>query len=246
MNTCLVENLQKCVALLMDEVQSMPLTQALLMGKASRSSYAAFLIQSYHYVRWTRPLLALASQRLEAKNPALASVFAQKAQEEMGHEHWIVSDLQALGLHRALLLKVPPTAAVRAYIAWNRAVVISSEPAGFLGTAYVLEALSSRFAGQVAQYLKERSGILNIENALRFLSGHGEADGAHTEALNKWLAQLGDIQSQNAVELSARVTRALYLEFFAPDMINEALKQALSGLPGSIGQAHQKYVASAF
>src|SRR6185503_17834440 len=99
MSTDLVESLMAEVEALIRDLQRDPAGQWMLDGRASREEYAAFLQETYHYVCWTRPLLALSAVRLSAagRSPELASLFARKAQEEIGHERWVLADLAALG-----------------------------------------------------------------------------------------------------------------------------------------------------
>lgn len=196
-----------------ERVQTDPQLQALLTGTASRESYAVFLIQTYHYVRWTKPWLALASERLKTAHPELASIFAQKAGEEDGHEQWVLEDLRALGYSPDVVNEVAPSPAVMAYVHWNQAVVNSDEPAGFLGTAYVLEALSERLSGQAAEALE---GLAGFKGAVRFLKGHGEADAEHAPALLRWMAGIEPGPTQTSIERSAKVVQALYTDFFGP------------------------------
>lgn len=189
----------------------------LVEGTCSAHEYAAFLEQTYHYVRWTRPLLARAGERLTAlgRSPALAEVFHRKAAEETGHERWALSDLHALGRG---IRRMAPSVAVQAYIAWNRFTVEAGNPLGFLGTAYVLEALSAGRAQRAVDNLLARSEIPRIHEAVTFLQGHAEADEHHIAELGAMLAEVPDPADQEAIALSARITGAVYGGIFSPAM----------------------------
>lgn len=123
----------------------------LLEGTVTAGEYAGFLVQSYHYVRWTKPLLEAASAQLRADRPLLSEAFAVKAREESGHDRWILRDLRELGVGAAVVTTIAPSRGVEAYVAWNRMIAGSRLAIGLLGTAYVLERASDRVAGCIAQ-----------------------------------------------------------------------------------------------
>lgn len=218
MSEHLVSELMGEVEHLIEDVAREPAALRLLEGRASIEEYAAFLEQTYHYVCWTRPLLARAGARLAAQGraPGLAALLTQKAGEEDGHERWALDDLAALGRDADAIRAARPGAAAEAYIAWNRYCVEEGAPEAFLGTAFILEALSARYAGEAAERLAARSGIPGIEGAVRFLRGHADADGEHTAELAALLRAVGDAEARAAISLSARVTRALYPRLMAP------------------------------
>jgi pyrroloquinoline quinone (PQQ) biosynthesis protein C len=188
-------------------------------GTLDATTYAHFLMQTYHYVRWTTPLLAHAGQRMArmGRHPVLAELLQQKAQEERGHERWLLADLRNLGWSAEAVERSLPCAAVAAYVAWNRFTVEAGSPTAFLGTAYVLEALSVYRAGEAVGHLIERSGIPNIRKAVTFLRGHADADVGHVEELATVLRGLTDPEEAEALVLSARTTRVLYTGLFAEE-----------------------------
>lgn len=212
MSTNLVNDLLAEVETLIRDLQGEPAARWLFDGRASREEYTVFLQQTYHYVRWTQPLLERAGRRLAAlgRAPGLASLFARKAREEDHHERWALADLGALGRDTRAARRSPPSPAVRAYVAWNRLCVEAGAPEGFLGTAFVLEGLSIRCARQAAENLIAHSGIPGIERAVRFLRGHAAADAHHVGELSAVLEGVEDPQAREAMVLSARVTRAIY------------------------------------
>jgi hypothetical protein len=57
--------------------------------------------------------------------------------------------------------------------------------------------------------------IPNIEHALSFLDGHGEADRGHIAELEAALGGLQDPADQREIALAARVLGSLYPRFFA-------------------------------
>ncbi len=128
-------------------------------GTLDATTYAHFLMQTYHYVRWTTPLLAHAGQRMArmGRHPVLAELLQQKAQEERGHERWLLADLHNLGWSAASVERSLPCAAVAAYVAWNRFTVEAGSPTrtrALMGTGGFsilrTRASRSRFAVSIA------------------------------------------------------------------------------------------------
>lgn len=194
-----------------------PFSQRLCAGVLSRCEYVAFLVQTYHYVVHTRPLLRHSGERLmRMGKPGPAQLFLQKAHEENGHEKWILHDLHALGEKRHIVHRIKPVPAVRAYVAWNSYTVADDSPVAFLGAAYVLEALSAARAGAVAKNLVGNTRISNIANAVMFLSGHANADLEHIVVLGRAIEMFADSERDRAqILLTAEMTRASYMGLYA-------------------------------
>ncbi|XXX74014.1 iron-containing redox enzyme family protein [Sorangium sp. So ce134] len=226
-----ITTLDQEVAALLIRLDADPAARRLYDGTTTASDYAAFLEQIYHYVRWTRPLCAQAGARLAAGcvgreseasgadgRSILAALLLRKAEEESGHEQWALDDLAALGRDPEAVRRAEPAPATQAYIAWSRYTAEAGVPEAFLGTAYVLEALSAYRAGDAAARLVARARIPGIAGAVRFLRGHAEADQGHVRELAELLATIPCPEAREAILLSARLTRTLY-----PDMIAGAM-----------------------
>ncbi|HYO53290.1 iron-containing redox enzyme family protein [Archangium sp.] len=202
---------------LVEDLDAHPAARHLFEGSINAGGYAHYLVQTYHYVRWTTPLLAEASHRMRhlGRHPQLAELLLQKATEEFGHERWLLADLKNLGWPAERVENAERCPAVDAYIAWNRYTALSGVPTAFLGTAYVLEYLSVQRASGTVERLLAAHTIPNIRKAVTFLRGHGNTDGGHVAELASVLRTLTDPGEQAALLLSARTTRALYTGLFA-------------------------------
>ncbi len=110
--------------------------------------------------------------------------------------------------------RAPRCAAVEAYVAWNRFTAEAGSPTAFLGTSYVLEALSASRAGVATRNLLKHSTIPGIHRAVTFLRGHSNADEGHVAELTTLLGSLNDAEECEAILLSAHTTRALYPGLF--------------------------------
>lgn len=201
---------------LLEELDAQPEAQRLFQGSIDAEGYAAWLAQTYHYVRWTTPLLERAGRRMQrlGQHPVLAELLLRKATEERGHERWLLADLKNLGWRPEEVERTEPCPAVAAYVAWNRFTSEVGSPTAFLGTAYMLEHLSVHRAGQAVERLLERGAIPDIHKAVTFLRGHAGEDVSHVAELNEVLLGLTEPREQAAILLSARATRALYLGLF--------------------------------
>jgi pyrroloquinoline quinone (PQQ) biosynthesis protein C len=207
-----MEALEHEARTLVEELDAHPASRRLFEGNIDAGGYAHYLVQTYHYVRWTTPLLAAAGRRMKrmGRHPLLAEVLLQKASEERGHERWLLADLKNLGWPSERIESAERSPAVTAYVAWNRYTALAGAPTAFLGTAYVLEFLSVQRASRTVERLLAANSIPNIRKAVTFLRGHGDADGDHVAGLASVLCSLTDREEQSALLLSARITRTLY------------------------------------
>jgi len=193
-----------------------PEASRLFDGTIDREGYVHYLVQTYHYVRWSTPLLKGAGARLNrlGRHPKLADLLLQKSEEERGHERWLLADLENLGCPVRAVQDTIPSPAVDAYTGWNCFTSWAGVPTAFLGTAYVLEYLSVTRAPGAVDRLLQVSTIPNIHRAVTFLRSHGSLDEDHVAELTSVLRTLTEVEDQAAVVLSARTTRVVYPGFF--------------------------------
>jgi pyrroloquinoline quinone (PQQ) biosynthesis protein C len=197
-------------------VDAHPDAGRLFGGTIDTAGYIHYLIQTYHYARWSTPILGEAGERLKrlGRHPELAELLCQKAGEERGHERWLLSDLENLGCPKAVVEATARCPAVDAYLGWNFFTARSGVPTAVLGTAYVLEYLSQTRAGVGAERLREVASIPNISRSVTFLSNHGALDGDHVAEMARILGRLTDPEDQAAILFSARATRSIYPGLF--------------------------------
>ncbi len=196
------------------ELDANPSARMLYQGTVSKALYVDFLIQSYHYVRYTQPFLARAAEVLitRGQDLELAHLFARKATEENAHELWLLDDLKALGISKAVVDRTPPTPAVNAYVSWN-ALMVEIAPIAFLSAAFMLEHLSS-LAAEAARNLVKHSRIKHVRSARSFLEGHAEADVDHVLHLEHALELVTDPRDKQLLVLTAAVVRTAYVGMF--------------------------------
>ncbi|QDE81945.1 iron-containing redox enzyme family protein [Myxococcus xanthus] len=197
-------------------LDAQPDARRLFDGTIDTEGYIHYLIQTYHYARWSTPMLAEAGHRLkrQGRHPHLAELLVQKAGEERGHEKWLLSDLKNLGYPEARVETAARTPAVDAYTGWNFFTSRSGVPTAVLGTAYVLEYLSQTRATGVVERLIAADAIPDIRKSVTFLRSHGALDGDHVAEMEAVLRTLTDPEDQAAVIFSARATRCIYPGIF--------------------------------
>lgn len=209
----LVVRLDREVDKLIDSLDAHPIARTLFTGTISVEHYAAYLEQTQHYVGVAHELLRKSGERLLAthRHPLLARLLIEKSEEEAGHDTWARNDRMALGFEAACS---GPNVAVQAYIAVHRFEAEMGSGAAFLGTAYLLEALSARRAPSAVRNLLLRSRIPGIERAVTFLRAHGEADQGHIAKLATALRDITAPEDAEAIVRSARRTRLYFPGFF--------------------------------
>ena len=199
-----------------DALDGDPLLGGVIRGDASREHYLWFLQSTYHYLRWSGSLLAETAEglRREGRAPWLVDLIDAKAGEESPHDLWVLDDLRCCGLNVELLKASSAPRAVNAYVEQSRCWAEAGSP-GYLGAAYTLEFISAQRAKIAANNLRTRARIPNIDQAVSFLDGHGDADTGHVALLEDVLGRIDAPQDQDDIVLSAKQLRRLYPRFFA-------------------------------
>ena len=199
---------------LIESLDEHPIARRLLAGTITARHYATYLEQTQHYVGVAHELLRASGDRLLAtgRHTDLARLLIEKSEEESGHDAWAREDRVALGFGDE---SSGPNVAVQAYIFGHRFETEMGSGAAFLGTAYVLEALSARQASLTVRNLLARSRIPEIKSAVTFLKAHGEEDLGHIDRLATLLRGFTDAADIEAILRSARRTRLFFPGFFS-------------------------------
>jgi pyrroloquinoline quinone (PQQ) biosynthesis protein C len=211
-----------------DSMDRDPFIGRIIRGDASRDEYVGFLAATYHYVRWSGPLLAMTAEglRRSGRCPWLLPIVDEKTAEESPHDGWVIDDLRACGANVELIKASAPPVAVQAYVQWSLAMAEEGSPA-FLGAAYTLEIISMHRAKVAADNLRARKAMPGVERAVSFLEGHGDADVGHIALVTELLRSVKDPRDQAAITLSAAIVRSLFSRFFqsgrvVPNYVSEA------------------------
>ena len=193
--------------------QSMPILREAVEGRVSREDYVAFLVQAYHHVRHTTPLLMACGSRLPARLEWLREAVAEYIEEEVGHQAWILDDLEALGVPRAAVLAAGPSPATELMVAYAYDTIQRGNPVGFFGMVLVLEGTSVALASRAADVIETTLGL--PRKAFRYLRSHGSLDVEHTGFFEGLMDRLHEPADQTAVVHAARMFYRLYGEVFS-------------------------------
>jgi pyrroloquinoline quinone (PQQ) biosynthesis protein C len=170
-----------------------PVIADVLEGHFTKETYLCFLNQAYHHVRHTTPLLMAAGGRLGLHQEWARKTISNYIVEEIGHEQWILDDIEALGYARSVYL----------YDYIQR-----MNPMGIFGMVLVLEGTSSGLAPTVAMLVQAKLALPNA--AMTYLTTHGELDQEHMQFYEATMNKVTDPADQAAIIHVANMTYQLY------------------------------------
>jgi pyrroloquinoline quinone (PQQ) biosynthesis protein C len=189
-----------------------PVIGEALAGRISRARYVAFLTQAWHHVRHTVPLLMAVGARLPDRHSKLQKSLIHYLEEEVGHDDWILNDIEAAGGERHAAAASLPNIETDAMVAYAWDTVQRRNPVGFFGMVYVLEGTSVALAVQAADEIERSLGL--PKQAFTYLRSHGTLDLEHIEDLGGILDGLTDPADRAAVVQCARAMFWLYGNVF--------------------------------
>jgi long-chain acyl-CoA synthetase len=195
-----------------DYLLQAPVIRQALEGRISRARYLAFLTEAWHHVRHTVPLLMAVGARLPESHAKLRSELLHYLEEEMGHDDWILNDIEAAGGDRQAVVASVPNVETDAMVAYAWDVVQRRNPLGFFGMVFVLEGTSVALAVRAADEIERALGL--PKSAFTYLRSHGTLDLEHIEHLGGILDGLTHREDQSAVIQCARAMFWLYGNVF--------------------------------
>ncbi len=185
-----------------------PILQRALRGDVSREDYVAFLGQAYHHVKHTVPLLMGCGHRLPDRLDWLREAMGEYIEEEMGHERWILDDINNAGGDADRTRWATPLPATELMVCYAYDMVNRRNPVGFLGMVFVLESTSAQLASRAADVIR---GSLDLpKNAFRYLTSHGTLDQDHVAFYQTLVNRLDQPEDQDMVVHSANMFYRLY------------------------------------
>jgi pyrroloquinoline quinone (PQQ) biosynthesis protein C len=166
--------------------------------------YRALLLELYHVVWHFNPVSAAAASRLPDTWQPIRHFLYEHMHEEMGHENWVLNDLEAVGVmpgdtraHRP----GPFTLALNGYNYW---AAERRHPLSVLGMLYALEVVASVYGGPFASAIRE-SLLLEGDRGVSFIASHASLDAEHMAELRQVLNQVKDEAAQEAIVESVKV-----------------------------------------
>jgi pyrroloquinoline quinone (PQQ) biosynthesis protein C len=195
-----------------DYLLAAPVIQRCLSGDVTRELYVAFLTQAYHHVRHTVPLLMAVGARLPERHDWLRDAVIHYLEEEVGHEQWILDDIETAGGDRAAAAASRPAIATEAMVAYAYDTVMRRNPVGFFGMVHVLEGTSVSLAIRAADRIQETLQL--PKHAFTYLRSHGELDKEHVNDLAAILERFDAPEDREAVIRCAQGIFWLYGNVF--------------------------------
>lgn len=189
-----------------------PVIQQTLNGVVALDSYLAFLGQAYHHVKHTVPLLMACGGRLPEKLNWLRTAVAEYIAEEIGHEEWILNDINASGGNADAVRNSKPAMATELMVAYAYDTIQRNNPVGFFGMVFVLEGTSIALATRAAEVTRTALGL--PRKAFSYLESHGSLDQQHMQFFEKLMNRITAAGDQQAVIHAARVFYQLYGNIF--------------------------------
>lgn len=188
-------------------------------GRISRQSYIAYLVQAYHHVRHTVPLLMACGSRLPASHEWLRVAIAEYIEEETGHQEWILNDLRACGVDPEVHRYGTPNPATELMVAYAYDTIARGNPVAFFGMVYVLEGTSIQLATRAAGAIRMATGL--PATAFSYLSSHGALDLGHMDFFAGLMDRITDAADRQAIIHMANMMFRLYGDVFRSIPLDE-------------------------
>ena len=190
------------------ELYSVPQLVDGLSGNISRETYIAYLTEAYHHVSHTVRFLMTMGAHLPESKKGLHKAIIEYQEEEVGHEEWILNDIEAAGGDKDAVRASTPNLETQVLIAYNYDYMRRKNPVGFLGMVFMLESTSTQIANKGADSIKDS---LNLpKKAFTYLYSHGELDISHMQFFEKTVNGITDPDDQAAIIEVAQNTFRLF------------------------------------
>ena len=189
-----------------------PVITKSLKKELSLEEYVAFLTQAYHHVKHTVPLLMAVGARIPEEKEWLRNAVAEYIEEELGHQEWILNDIEACGYDKEKARQSQPNIATELMVAYAYDIVNRVNPLGFFGMVHVLEGTSVTTADNAAANIRESLGL--PKKAFTYLTSHGSLDQEHVKFFEDLMNQITDPKEQQLIMHCAKVFYELYGNVF--------------------------------
>ncbi|TDO98713.1 TenA family transcriptional regulator [Marinomonas balearica] len=208
----LYERLQNETAAEREYLLGSPIIQRCFTGEFELDDYIAFLSQAYHHVKHTVPLLMAVGSRLPEEKEWLREAVGEYIEEEMGHQEWILNDIQACGLDKNVIRHSKPAESTELMVSYAYDTVNRVNPLGFFGMVFVLEGTSIALADAAATKIQ---GKLNLKKeAFSYLTSHGSLDQDHIVFFENLMKKITDRDEQDLIIHCAKRFYKLYGNIF--------------------------------
>jgi pyrroloquinoline quinone (PQQ) biosynthesis protein C len=176
-------------------------------GEATRTLYALYLVETFHYTRHNARNQALVGVRMSEDDRHYQKFCFDHATAEVGHELLALHDLVSLGLERSPILP-PPLPATEILIAYLYWISYQGNPLQRLGYSYWAESCYN-YVRPLLRTVQQTLGLTTTQ--MTFFIAHAEIDAEHSRLVNSMISKkCADAADWDAVakvmETSLRLT----------------------------------------
>ena len=207
-----------------NELYTVPQLVDGLGGNISRETYIAYLTEAYHHVSHTVPFLMSMGARIPQEKKWMHKAIIEYLEEEVGHEEWILNDIEAAGGDKEAARNSTPNLETQVMNAYNYDYINRKNPVGFFGMVFMLESTSVQIANKGADAVKESLGL--PDKAFSYLVSHGELDISHMKFFEETMGKITDPEDQKAIIEVAQNTFRLFANVLRSIPYEGALKDA--------------------
>lgn len=193
-------------------LMSAPIISRTFSGHITLDDYVSFLVQAYHHVKYTVPLLMATGARLPESKEWLRVAVAEYIEEETGHQEWILNDISHCGFDKEVVRSSKPAASTELMVAYAWDMVSRINPLGFFGMVHVLEGTSIRIADKAAAAIREKLQL--PRTAFTYLYSHGALDQDHIKFFEGLMDRITDVAEQDQIIHAANMFFKLYGDIF--------------------------------
>ena len=195
-----------------NRLEATPPIARCLEGRVELETYQAFLIEAYHHVKHTVPLLMACGSRLSGRLEWMREAIVHYIEEEVGHQEWILNDLENLGVDKEAVRHGKPSVPTELMVSYAWDTVMRNNPVGLFGMVYTLEKTSSTIATEAAGQIVQ---ALNLApEAMTYLVSHGSLDVEHMQHFERLMNRLDDAGDRASVLHTAPIFYQLYTSVF--------------------------------
>ncbi len=194
------------------ELFSAPIIEKALSGQIQLTDYIAFLTEAYHHVKHTVPLLMAVGAKLPEEKEWLREAVAEYIEEEVGHQEWILNDIEVCGVNKERIRHGQPSLATELMVSYAYDTIARTNPVGFFGMVHVLEGTSVTTASHAASAIRQALGL--PQEAFSYLQSHGALDQGHIQFFESLMNRIEDEQEQAYIIHCAKVFYRLYGDIF--------------------------------
>ncbi|MDP5136165.1 iron-containing redox enzyme family protein [Rheinheimera baltica] len=191
---------------------SAPMIKRCFDGDFTLDHYVAFLLQAYHHVKHTVPLLMAVGAQLPEEKEWLREAVAEYIEEELGHQEWVLNDIAACGFDKQQARASTPAFATEMMVSYAYDAIRRTNPLAFFGMVLVLEGTSINLAEQAASHIAGKLGL--PRKAFSYLNSHGALDQEHIKFYENLMNNITAQEDQAVIVHAAKRFYRLYGDVF--------------------------------